>query len=111
MRSAAPRDRVLPPVVLWSPGSIYPTGSPRPTAARRPGSGGEVIQPAPPGRDELLVIFVGIDTDPTLLDHTHLDGLPQGQDAQLFQLFQLLQRVRRAAGQLQQEVAAVGVQA
>ena len=45
------------------------------------------------------------------LDDADLDRLTQGQNAQLFQLFQLFQRVRRTAGQFQQEGAAVGVQA
>src|SRR5436853_323541 len=40
-----------------------------------------------------------------------LNGLSQSQDAQLFELLQLLQRMRRALGQVEQEVTAIGVQA
>ena len=74
------------------------------------GSGGAVGAIVTISRHEALVILVGIDAKPALLDNADLDGVSEGEDAQLLQFLQLLQRFRRQGGQAQQKGPAIGVE-
>ena len=60
---------------------------------------------------ERPVVVRRVDAECRLVDHPDQDGVARLEDAKLFEFFDLLQLRRRHRRQLQQELAAVGVQA